>query len=67
MCDQARIIKKNEWITKLGLENIRQEVLPSKEKSIEVNNNGKTDERFYQGEENIHENEAIQVDADKLE
>ena len=67
MCDQARIIKKNEWITKLGLENIRQEVLPSKEKSIEVNNNGKTDERFYQDEENIHENEAIQVDADKLE
>ena len=38
MCDQARMIKKNEWITKLELENIRRRVL-LKEKNIEVTNN----------------------------
>ena len=38
MCDQARMIKKNEWITKLELENIRRRVL-LKEENIEVTNN----------------------------
>ena len=37
MCDQARMIKKNEWITKLELENRRRVLL--KEKNIEVTNN----------------------------
>ena len=37
MCDQARMIKKNEWITKLELENRRRVLL--KEKNIEVFNN----------------------------
>ena len=65
LCDQARMIRKNEWITKLELENIRRNVL-QKEKGIEVNNDDNTVERFYQDEENIHKNEALQVDADNL-
>ena len=47
------MIGKNEWRTKLELENIRRKVL-HKEKDIEVNNNGNTGERFFQDEENIH-------------
>ena len=62
LCDQARMIRKNEWITKLELESISRKVL-QKEKDIEVNNNDNTGERFYQDEENIHENEATQVDT----
>ena len=51
LCDQAGMIRKNEWITKLELENITSKVL-QKEKDIEVNNNDNTGERFYQDEEN---------------
>ena len=47
----------------MELENIRRRVL-QKEKDIEINNNGNTGERFYQDEENIHENEATQVDTE---
>ena len=57
------MIRKNEWITKLELENIRRTVL-QKEKDIEVNNNDNTGERLYQDEENIHENEVTQVDTE---
>ena len=60
------MIRKNEWITKLELENIRRKVL-KKEKDIEVNNNDNTSEQFYQDEENIHKNEATQVDTENLE
>ena len=66
LCDQEKIIRKNKWITKLELENIKQKVL-QKEKDIEVNNNDNTGERFYQDEENIHENEATQVYTENLE
>ena len=59
------MIRKNEWITKLELESISRKVL-EKEKDIEVNNYGNTDERFYQDEENIHENEATQADKENL-
>ena len=59
------MIRKNEWITKLELENIKRKVL-QKEKDIEVNNNDNTGERFYQNEENIQENEATQVDTENL-
>ena len=65
LCDQARMIRKNEWITKLELENIRRKVL-RKEKVIEVNSNDNNVERFHQDEENIHENEAIQADTENL-
>ena len=65
LCDLARMIRKNEWITKLELENIRRKVL-QKEKGIEVNNNDNTGERFYQDDENIHKNEATQVDTENL-
>ena len=61
--DQARI-SKNEWITKLKLENIRR--LLQKEKDIQVNNNGNTGERFYQDEDNTHESKATQVDREDL-
>ena len=46
-----------------GLENwkVRQ-----KEKDIEINNYDNTGERFYQDEENIHKNKAIQVDTENL-
>ena len=65
MCDQARMIRKNEWITGLESESIRRMVF-QKEKDIEVNNNDNTGEQFYQNEENIHENEANQVDTENL-
>ena len=65
LCDQARMIRKNEWITKLELGNIRKKVL-QKEKGMEVNNNVNTGERFYQDEENIHENKATNVDTENL-
>ena len=57
LCDQARMITRNEWITKLEEGNIRKKVL-QKEKYIEVNNNDNTGELFYQNEENIHKNEG---------
>ena len=57
--EQARIIRKNEWITKLELENIRMKVL-QKEKDIEVNSNDNIHEWFYQDEENTHKNETTQ-------
>ena len=59
------MLRKNEWITKLELENIRRKVL-HKEKDVEVSNNDKTGERFYQDEENIHENEATQFDTENV-
>ena len=65
MCDQARMIRKDEWITGLESESIRRMVF-QKEKDIEVNNNDNTGEQFYQNEENIHENEANQVDTENL-
>ena len=34
LCDQARMIRKNEWITKLKLEDIRRKIL-QKEKDID--------------------------------
>ena len=45
-CDQARMIRKNEWIKKQELEKIRTKLL-QKEKYIEVNNNDNTGEQFY--------------------
>ena len=65
LCDQARMIRKNEWITKLELESINSKVL-QKEKDIEINNNDNTGRRFYQDKENIHENKATQVDTKNL-
>ena len=65
LCDQAKMIKKREWITKLELENIRRNVL-QKEKDIEVYNNEDTNEGIYQDEKNIHEKEATQVDTENL-
>ena len=64
LCDQERMIKKNEWITNLELEN-RRKVL-QKEKDIEVNSNDNTGEQFYHDEENIHNNKATQVDTENL-
>ena len=62
LCDYARAIGKNEWIAKLELESTSRKVL----QDIEVNNNDKTGERFYQDEKNIYENEASQVDTENL-
>ena len=59
------MIRENKWITKLELENIRKKVL-QKERDIEINNNDNTGERFYQDEENIHQNEATQADTENL-
>ena len=33
---------------------------------VEVNNNDNTGERFYQDDENIHENEATRIDTENL-
>ena len=65
LCDQPRMIKKNDWITILDSENIRRKVL-QKEKDIEKDKNDKTGERFYQDEENIHRNEVTQVDTENF-
>ena len=65
LCDQARMIRKNEWVTKLELESIRRKLL-RREKDIEVDNNDNTGYRFYQNEENIHENKATQVHTENL-
>ena len=65
LCDQARMIRKNEQIRKLELENIRRKVL-QKEKDVEVNNNHNTGEWFYQDEENIHENETTQNEINQV-
>ena len=54
-------MRKNEWITKLELENIRRKVL---KKDLEVNNSDNTGEQFYQDEQNIHKNQATQVDTE---
>ena len=59
------MIRKNEWITKLELENIRRKVLQTK-KDTKVNNNDSTGGRFYQDQNNIHENEATQFDTENL-
>ena len=37
-----------------------------KEKDVEANNNDTTGERFYQDEENIHENKAPRADTENL-
>ena len=39
MRDEARMIRKNEWITTPELENIRGKVLQKEKKDTEVNNN----------------------------
>ena len=65
MRDQARMITKNEWITKLELENIRRKAI-QKEKDMKVSNNDNTGEQFYQDEENILKNGATQVDTEDL-
>ena len=64
-CDQARMIRKNEWIKKQELKKIRRKLL-QKEKYIEVNNNDNTGEQFYQDEENMHQNQATQADTEDL-
>ena len=60
LCDQASVIRQNEWITELELENISRKAF----RDIEADNNDNTSERFYQDEENILENEATQVDTE---
>ena len=65
LCDQAKMIRKNKWITKLELESISRKVL-QKEKDIEINNNDNTGEQFYQDEGNVHENEATQAGTENL-
>ena len=47
LSDQERVLRKNDWITKLELENIRRKVL-QKKKDIGVNKNDNTGEQFYQ-------------------
>ena len=58
LCDQQRMIRKNKWITKLELENIRRKVL-QKEKDMEVDNTDCIGEWFYQDEKNIHKNKGL--------
>ena len=59
------MVRKYEWITKLELESISRKAL-QKEKDLEVNNNDNTAEQFYQFKENIHKNEATQVETENL-
>ena len=59
------MITKNEWITKLELENIRRKVI-QKEKDMKVSNNNNTGEQFHQDDKNILKNGATQVDIEDL-
>ena len=65
LCDQPRMIRKNDSITILDFENIRRKVF-QKEKDIEEDKNDNTGERFYQDEENIHKNEATLVGTENF-
>ena len=48
------MVRKNEWIIKLELKNIRRIKILQKEEDIEANNSDNTAEWFYQDEENMH-------------
>ena len=52
------MLRRNEWITKLELENIRRKVVLQKEKDIKLGNNDNIGEWFYQDKEDIDENKA---------
>ena len=58
--------RRNEWETKLEIENIRLPVL-QEEKDKEINNNDNTGEQFYQDEENIYETKVTRDDTEDLE
>ena len=57
--------RRNEWETKLEIENIRLPVL-QEEKDKEINNNDNTGEQFYQDEENIYETKVTRDDTEDL-
>ena len=57
--------RRNEWETKLEIENIRLPVL-QEEKDKEINNNDNTGEQFYQDEENIYETKVTHDDTEDL-
>ena len=57
--------RRNEWETKLEIENIRLPVL-QEEKDKEINNNDNTGEQFYQDEENIRETKVARDDTEDL-
>ena len=59
------MIRRNEWETKLEIENIRLTVL-QEEKDKEINNNDNTGEQFYQDEENIYETKVTRDDTEDL-
>ena len=63
--DQAIMTRRNEWETKLEIENIRLTVL-QEEKDKEINNNDNTGEQFYQDEENIRETKVARDDTEDL-
>ena len=62
LCNQTRMIRKNEY--KTGIRK-HYKVL-QKEKGIEVNDNDNTVKQFHQDEDNIHKNKALQVHTDNL-
>ena len=57
--------RRNEWETKLEIENTRLPVL-QEEKDKEINNNDNTGEQFYQDEENIFETKVTRDDTEDL-
>ena len=57
--------RRNEWETKLEIENIGLTVL-QEEKDKEINNNDNTGEQFYQDEENIYETKVTRDDTEDL-
>ena len=57
--------RRNEWETKLEIENTRLPVL-QEEKDKEINNNDNTGEQFYQDEENIYETKVTRDDTEDL-
>ena len=60
------MLRRNEWITKLELENIRRKIVLQKEKDIKLGNNNNIGEWFYQDKEDIDENKATQVYTENL-
>ena len=52
------MLRRNEWIIKLELENIRRKIVFQKEKDIKLGNNNNIGEWFNQDKEDIDENKA---------
>ena len=59
MCDQARAIRKNEWLTLVELEEIKRRVLQEEEQEVDL-----TEERNVNDADNVEE---VEPEEDEIE